>query len=111
MVETVKSLKNEHKISFRSIAKFAPSIAYSTFMRWKARLEKGLVPSMAPGPKKAMPLDVYILEGKIKSLHHKRKIMHGSAPLYFSYKDAIFAQRASANSHAYQAGKNARPQA
>lgn len=82
-------LKKEHKMSFSAITKCAPSLTYSTFMRWKDRIEKGLDPSAAPGPKKLESFETDILEGKIRNLNHKRKRTHGVQALHFSYKDAI----------------------
>lgn len=89
MVRSAVSIKKQHKISFRGILNFTPSVKYSSFMRWKGRLERGQEPKTAPGPKKAHRLDFNIIQSEIKNLEHSRRRSHGTGPLYYAYKEKI----------------------
>lgn len=65
------------------------NIGYSTFMRWKKRVDDEVQVRNKPGPKYAMSPDMASIEKDIESLKHGRKRSHGVEALKQKYKGTI----------------------
>lgn len=64
-------------------------LSYSSFMRWKRRIDANESPVRKPGPKKIAVLDLESLNKDIRNLKHCSKRSHGTCALAIKYQASI----------------------
>lgn len=67
----------------------AVGVPYSSYKRWRARVEAGLPPVCSPGPAPCEPLDSVRLERDILALAHGLRRTRGTGALYAEYRHGI----------------------
>jgi len=87
-VKLIKVIKKMLSMSYKE-ACLSLDFGYSTFMRWKKRMQKGKPLVKKPGPKKEAPLELIGLMDRIRSLDHKQKRSHGTGLLFEEYKGMV----------------------
>lgn len=87
-VTEMKLLQNNVRSSYRPLCRQA-ELGYSSFMRWKSRIERGELAVQTPGPKKIEPLDLDGLHQEIEGLKHAKKRTHGTGALYQKWRAQI----------------------
>ena len=65
------------------------NFSYSSFMRWKHRVDHGENPVAKPGPKKILPLDFKELQAEIGLLEHSHKRTRKTGILHLRYGACI----------------------
>lgn len=88
MLDVVERVRQKSELSDRQVCK-AVQLPYSSFRRWQERRAKGLALLNHPGPKKALPLNLALLEGEIDHLGHCDKLSFGTTRLWNAYGDRI----------------------
>ena len=88
IVKSMRKIKAEEQVPYMDQCE-ATGLAYSSSNRWRYRLDNGLEPVMAPGPKKVQPLDLAGLEKRITILRHGLKRTAGTGELFAEFKSQI----------------------
>ncbi len=88
LVTTCTQLKRDVRWSSQRLCRFL-GVPYSSFRRWKQRLEHGQPVRRRPGPKKVVSLTLEELRGDLAHLHHGRERSRGAGGLYRQYRTQI----------------------
>lgn len=88
LVEEILRVTNTVKWSYRKVCGKL-GVTYSSFMRWKERMDKGQALLKKPGPDKVEPFDVRCLHDDILRLGHGKKRTAGTGALYEEYRKKI----------------------
>ncbi len=88
MLDVVERVRRKSGLSDRQVCN-AIQLPYSSFRRWQERRARGLALLNHPGPKKALPLNLALLEGEIDHLGHCDKLSFGTTRLWRLYHDRI----------------------
>jgi hypothetical protein len=88
VVSQFTQIKENEQIPYSAMCD-SSCIPYSTFMRWRDRVESGQEPCQEPGPKKIEPLDIDVLNRSIENLDHGKKRTSGTGRLYRSMSEGI----------------------
>lgn len=81
-------LKEQTLMSFRALCETC-GLSYSTFMRWQARTERGEPVVQRPGPKPVEPLDLDLLQERIRALEHGPRRSRGTRLLRDEFQQSI----------------------
>jgi len=84
MLDVVERVRRKSGLSEQQVCK-AVELPYSSFRRWQERRARGLALLNHPGTKKALPLNLALLEGDIDHLGHRDKLSFGTARLWRVY--------------------------
>ena len=88
LVEMIKMLRDVMKIPYTVMCGIL-KMAYSSFMRWKSRADKGEPTVKASGPKKEIPLEVKELQRDLQGLRHGRKRTRQTGVLWEKYQESV----------------------
>lgn len=88
VVERIEDLRQAEGCSYRTLCE-QEGIAYSSLMRWKDRVARGVSIIGMPGPKKVASLDLDALRAEIRLLRHGRKRSEGTGDLYRRQRDQV----------------------
>jgi hypothetical protein len=88
VVKLIEVVKDMLRIPIRTVCA-SLELAYSTYMRWKGRANRGEVLVKKPGPQKVPPLEVKGLMDRIRNLSHRKKRSLGVQRLFEEYKDRV----------------------
>jgi len=88
MVLQIKRTKASDGLTYKDQCE-SMKIPYSTFMRWKTRMNEGREPIAVPGPRKVEPLDIKGLEERVLELRHGRRRTVGTGALYEECREQI----------------------
>lgn len=84
----MKTLKVQAREPYRPLCS-AGRLSYSSFMRWKGRIDLGKPAVEKPGPKKREPLDLVVLQQQIERLRHRLKRSRGTGLLYEKWRAQV----------------------
>jgi transposase InsO family protein len=84
----METLKVQVREPYRPVCVQA-RVGYSSFMRWKGRINQGLPVVDKPGPKKIEPVDLGKLGNEIEALSHRIKRSGGTGMLYRRWSPQI----------------------
>jgi len=87
-VTQIKALVRRVQGSYRPLCRLA-GVGYSSFMRWKVRIDGGNEAVQKPGPKKSESLDLETLLEEIAVLKHRGKRTLGVGMLYQKWRGQI----------------------
>ena len=68
-------------------------IPCATVFRWRARSKAGQAPVQKAGPKKRQPMNIVVLNSKIRQLDHGRQRTAGTTALYAQLADTVSRRR------------------
>ena len=85
MVKLIEVVKDMLQMPIRKVCA-SLELAYSTYMRWKGRADRGEILVKRPGPQKVPPLEVKGLMDRIRNLGHRKKRSLGVQRLFEEYK-------------------------
>ena len=81
-------MREKTGMSYRDLCG-ALQVPWSSFSRWRGRIQKDTVLVKRPGPKKVEPFDPAVLQGDIHSLDHGYKRSAGATKLYGCYRERV----------------------
>src|SRR4030042_6472388 len=84
-------MREKTGMSYRDLCG-ALQVPWSSFSRWRGRIQKDTVLVKRPGPKKVEPFDPAVLKGDIHSLDHGCKRSAGATKLYGHYRERVSRQ-------------------
>ena len=84
----MKEVKHETGLSYAAQCRMT-KLPYASFMRWKSRIDRGLEPAMAPGPRKVEPFARLRIREQVQSLHHCRHRTKGTGAVYEQWRECI----------------------
>jgi len=84
-VRRMEKVREETKLPYRDLCRLT-TLPYSTFMRWKGRLQRGEGLIKTPGPKKLPGLLRETIREEIARLRHGRVRTAGTGALYRRYR-------------------------
>ncbi len=88
IVTTLSRLKRQAPWPYQRLCEYL-ALPYSSFRRWKHRLERGQPVLFKPGPKKVAPLNLEELHIHLCRLKHGRRRSRGVGRLYRQYRGQI----------------------
>ena len=87
-VQQLCRLHEHTRQPYRPLCRSIP-VAYSSFMRWKGRAERGEPLLQQPGPRPVGPLDLDALRARLRELKHGAHRSHGAPALYAAHRAHI----------------------
>lgn len=88
IVTTLSQLKRQVHWPYQCLCHYL-GLPYSSFRRWKHRLERGHPALFKPGPQKVVPLNLAELQVHLCRLKHGRQRSHGVGQLIRQYRGQI----------------------
>jgi len=81
-------MREKTGMSYRDLCG-ALRLSWSSFSRWRGRIQKDTVLVKRPGPKKVEPFDPTVLQAEIRSMDHGCKRSEGATGLYGRYREKV----------------------
>lgn len=87
-VEQLTAMKTHTRLPYRALCARA-DVPYSSFMRWRGRVERGESVVKKPGPKPLAALDASRLNARLHSLNHRTHRSFGAPALWHEHRNEI----------------------